>query len=96
MEKMPAVYILANTKNTTLYTGVTANLHERLWHHRNATVSSFTKKYRVKKLVWYETHGSMESAIIREKQIKKWKRAWKIRMILKDNPEWRDLTEKIG
>ena len=93
--KQPAVYILASKRNGTLYTGVTANLPQRVQDHKEGIVKGFTKKYGVHILVWYEYHDDMEAAIIREKQIKEWKRAWKIRRITKMNPDWNDLTEEI-
>ncbi len=91
MKKQPAVYILASAKNGTLYTGVTSDLVKRIWEHKNNLVDGFTKRYGVHDLVWFELHDTMDSAINREKNIKEWKRAWKLKMIEKDNPEWRDL-----
>ena len=91
MDKQPCVYILASKQNGTLYTGVTSSLLKRIWEHKNNLVEGFTKKYNVHNLVWYEVHESMESAIQREKTIKNWKRAWKIKEIEKTNPQWRDL-----
>jgi putative endonuclease len=85
------VYILASKRNGTLYTGVTSNLPKRIWEHKNNVVEGFTNQYGVHILVWYEVHEAMDSAILREKRIKKWNREWKIRMIEKDNPHWRDL-----
>ena len=97
MEKQPCVYLLASSRNGTLYTGVTSDLIARTWQHREHVVDGFTKKYEITKLVWYELHGEMHSAITREKQIKKWNRAWKIRLIDEMNPSWRDLwTDIIG
>ena len=93
--KQPAVYIMASQANGTLYIGVTSNLVQRVWQHREGQADGFTSEYNVKILVWYEMHESMESAITREKVIKKWNRAWKIRMIQKDNPDWRDLWNEI-
>lgn len=95
MNKQPAVYILASKRNGTLYIGVTSNLVKRTWEHKNNIVEGFTKKYGVHQLVWYELHGTMESAIIREKRLKDWKRAWKLKLIEGKNPEWRDLYETI-
>jgi len=83
--------MLASKKNGTLYIGVTSNLVQRIWQHKNNQVEGFTKKYGVHTLVYYELHEMMESAIIREKQMKKWKRDWKIRLIEKHNSPWRDL-----
>lgn len=95
MEKQYHVYILASGRNGTLYTGVTSDLAARAWQHREKVAEGFTKKYDVRYLVWYENHGSVEAAIIREKQIKKWKREWKINLIEEFNPAWRDLYEDI-
>ena len=89
------VYILCSKRNGTLYIGITSDLIKRLYEHKNDLVNGFTKKYNVHNLVWYEIHESAESAITREKQIKKWKRAWKIKMIEQSNPEWNDLYETI-
>ena len=76
--KIPCVNILASNRNGTPYVGVTSNLVQRIWQHKNDLVEGFTKRYRVHTLVWYEVHESMESAISREKRIKGWKRAWKL------------------
>ena len=92
----PCVYILANKRNGTLYTGVTSNLPKRIWEHKTKVVEGFTKKYSVDKLVWYELHETMESAIAREKAIKKWNRYWKLELIEKTNPEWNDLYLDIN
>jgi putative endonuclease len=89
--KAPAVYILASKKNGTLYTGVTSDLVKRIWQHRNNQIEGFTQKYSVHHLVYFEQHSEMSAAILREKQIKKWKRAWKIALIEKQNPQWDDL-----
>ena len=91
----PAVYILASERNGTLYVGVTAELGKRVWEHKNDLVEGFTKKYRVHQLVYYEMHGDMIAAITREKQIKKWNRAWKIQLIEEMNPTWKDLYEGL-
>jgi putative endonuclease len=91
----PCVYILASSRNGTLYTGVTSDLVRRVWEHKNETVEGFTKRYGIHTLVWYEQHETMESAIKREKAIKTWKRAWKLELIEKSNPEWRDLYTEI-
>jgi len=93
--KQPAVYILASERNGTLYTGVTSDLVARTWQHREHVVDGFTKRYKVTILVWYELHGSMDAAILREKQIKKWNRAWKLRLIQESNPRWNDLWSHI-
>jgi putative endonuclease len=90
------VYILSSKRNGTLYTGITSNLLKRVYEHKNELVKGFTKKYKVHNLVWYELHESAESAIMREKQIKKWKRDWKLKLIEKENSGWIDLYEKIS
>ena len=95
MEKTYCVYILASSRYGTLYTGVTSDLVKRVWQHREKLVEGFTKEYDVKKLVWYEMHEDVLSAITREKQIKKWNRAWKIRLIQQLNPHWQDLYDVI-
>ena len=86
--KNPTVYLLASQRNGTLYVGVTSDLVNRVWQHRTDEMDGFSKKYNVHLLVWYEQHPSMESAIIREKAIKKWKRAWKVVLIEESNPDW--------
>ena len=91
----PCVYIVASSRNGTLYIGVTSDLVARIWQHKNNVVEGFTKKYNVHLLVWYELHENMESAIGREKALKKWNRAWKLRLIEKFNPEWHDLYDQI-
>ncbi len=93
--KRPCVYILASQRNGTLYVGVTSDLLKRVWEHKNDVVEGFTKRYGVHSLVWYEPHDTMEPAIMREKAIKEWKRAWKLDLIEKANPEWKDLHENI-
>ena len=93
--KQPAVYLLASKKHGTLYIGVTSNLVARTWQHRLHVVDGFTKRYNVDKLVWYELHGCMEAAILREKRLKKWSREWSLRLVEEVNPEWRDLWEEI-
>ena len=95
MSKQPAVYILASKRNGTLYIGVTSDLIKRTWEHKNDSVEGFTKRYRVHRLVYYELHEDMESAIRRETQMKKWNRDWKLELIEKQNPDWRDLWEGI-
>ena len=89
------VYILASKRNGTLYVGFTTGLPERIWVHKNDIVEGFTKKYRVHILVWYEVHENKEQALKREKQIKKWHRKWKLELIEKFNPEWKDLYDEI-
>jgi putative endonuclease len=89
-------YMLASDRNGTLYVGVTSDLVKRVWQHKEGFVEGFTKEYGVKHLVWYEQHVSAESAIAREKQLKKWNRAWKIELIQKMNPYWNDLYEDVA
>lgn len=96
VEKIPCVYILASKRNGTLYIGVTSDLVQRVWQHKNDFVEGFTKKYGVHTLVWYESHPTMESAITREKQLKWWHRKWKLRLIEESNPNWEDLYEQIA
>ena len=93
--KQPAVYILASQPNGTLYLGVTSNLSKRIYEHKNHLLQGFSHKYDIEILVWYELHDTMESAISREKAIKKWNRNWKLRIIEEFNPEWKDLYEEI-
>ena len=93
---LPVVYILASQRNGTLYVGVTSNLMARIFQHREGVVAGFTRRYGVKLLVWLEAHSTMDSAILREKQMKKWNRAWKLQLIEKDNPAWRDLAVDLG
>jgi putative endonuclease len=89
------VYILASQRNGTLYVGMTDDLARRIWIHRNGVLPGITEKYCVKLLVWYEVHESRESAFQRERQIKKWNRIWKLELIERMNPTWRDLYEDI-
>jgi len=89
--KHPCVYILASRHHGTLYVGVTSDLIKRVWEHKADLADGFTRRYRIHDLVWFEQHESMESAIRREKALKEWKRAWKIDLIEKANPEWQDL-----
>jgi len=93
MPKQPAVYVLASKRNGTLYIGVTSDLQKRAWEHKYDLIKGFTKRYGIHRLVYYELYDDMVSAISREKQMKKWNRAWKIELIEKQNPEWRDLGE---
>jgi putative endonuclease len=95
VNRQPAVYILANMRNGTLYTGVTSDLAKRVWEHKNNIVAGFTKRYNLHHLVWYELHESMESAILREKRLKDWKRSWKLKLIERTNPDWQDLYGSI-
>ncbi|MBO6865354.1 MAG: GIY-YIG nuclease family protein, partial [Alphaproteobacteria bacterium] len=91
--KQPCVYLLASSRNGTLYIGVTSDLLKRISEHRNGAVAGFTKSYALHRIVYFEQHATMETAITREKQLKKWNRAWKIRLIEESNPQWRDLYE---
>ena len=95
MNRQPCVYLLASKRDGTLYTGVTSDLVGRVWEHKQHSVKGFTSKYAVTRLVWYEMHETMESAIRREKAIKNWKRAWKINVIEAANPQWRDLYHEL-
>ena len=95
-ERHPCVYLLASGRNGTLYVGVTYNLAQRVWQHKNDLAQGFTQRYGVHTLVWYEGHDTMESAIVREKAIKGWRRAWKIDLIEGSNPGWRELYEELG
>jgi putative endonuclease len=90
------VYILASQRNGTLYVGMTDDLVKRVWQHRNEITPGFTRRYSVKTLVWYELHASRDSAFMRERQLKKWDRAWKLSLIERDNPQWRDLWPGIA
>ncbi|MCW6531543.1 MULTISPECIES: GIY-YIG nuclease family protein [Sphingomonas] len=96
MDRQPAVYIVASDRNGTIYVGVTSNLLGRIYQHRSGEIEGFTERYHVKRLVWFELHERMESAILREKQLKNWRRAWKLALVEKDNPTWRDLAEDFG
>ena len=93
--KTAYVYILASKRNGTLYVGVSTDLQRRVYEHRTGWVAGFTRKYHVHRLVYYESSEDILAAITREKQIKKWNRKWKLALIEKDNPEWRDLYECI-
>ncbi len=93
--KQPCVYILASRYHGTLYVGVTSDLVQRVWQHKNDSADGFTKRYRIHDLVWYEVHDTMNSAIAREKAIKEWRRAWKITLIEKDNLQWHDFFDWI-
>lgn len=95
MDRLPAVYILASKRNGTLYIGVTSDLPRRAWEHREGLAEGFTKKYGVHRLVHYELFEDMQNAITREKRLKKWRRAWKIRLIEEKNPSWDDLWSQI-
>jgi putative endonuclease len=95
MIRQPAVYILASKRNGTLYIGVTSDLQKRAWEHKDGRFEGFTRRYGVHNLVYYELHDDMLSAITREKQMKKWNRAWKLEVIEKHNPDWKDLWYDI-
>jgi putative endonuclease len=95
MDKHPCVYILASHRNGTLYIGVTSDLIKRVWEHKSDLVEGFTKRYSVHDLVWHEMHETMDSAIAREKAVKEWKRSWKIELIEKENPEWKDIYNNL-
>ena len=90
------VYVLASKRNGTLYVGMTDDLVKRVWQHRNDIMPGFTKKYSVKSLVWYEAHETRDSAFLRERQIKKWNRIWKLELIEKNNSSWRDLGDEVS
>ena len=95
MRKQFYVYVMASKRNGTLYIGVTSDLVKRVWQHKNGHVESFTKKYGAKMLVYYEIHENAENALTREKQMKKWRRAWKLRLIEEKNSQWKDLYVDI-
>jgi putative endonuclease len=95
-EWQPCVYILARASRSTLYTGVTSHLPGRVWQHREGVVRGFTQSYGIKRLVWFEAHETMDQAILREKRIKRWPRAWKYDLVHSVNPTWRDLAEDFG
>ena len=92
----PVVYLLASKRNGVLYVGVTSDLLGRIHKHRTGMIAGFTREYGVRMLVWFEQHSTMEQAIVREKRIKKWNRAWKLQLIEAANPEWRDLAVDFG
>ena len=96
MGRIPCVYLLASGFHGTLYVGVTSDLVGRIWQHREEVTRGFTSRYGVKRLVWFETGETMESVIVREKQIKRWRREWKIKLIERENPTWRDLAKGFG
>ena len=96
MARIYHVYILASERNGTLYIGVTGNLAARIWQHRNGVVEGFTKRYHIDRLVHVEPFTDVNEAIVREKALKKWRRAWKLELIERDNPQWLDLFEVIN
>ncbi len=89
------VYMLSNKRNGTLYTSVSSDLIKRVYEHKNNLADGFTKKYDVHRLIWYEIHKTAETAITREKQIKKWNRKWKLELIEEGNPDWKDLYDEL-
>ncbi len=95
-ERLPCVYILASGHYGTLYVGVTSDLLARLWQHRNGALPGFASRHKVHRLVHYELFGEMEPAILREKQLKRWHRPWKINLINEHNPQWTDLAVGLG
>jgi len=95
MDKFFCVYILASKRNGTLYIGVTSNLMKRIWEHKESVVDGFTKTHAVKMLVYYERHEDVKSTIHREKRLKEWKRSWKVALIEKNNPQWKDLYKEL-
>ena len=90
------VYMLASQRNGTLYIGVTNDLVRRTYEHKTKLVRGFTKQYGVDRLVWFETYDNPENAIVREEELKKWRRAWKMRLIEESNPQWLDLYSQIS
>jgi putative endonuclease len=92
----PVVYILADRKQGALYTGTTSNLMQRIYQHREETFEGHSKRVGAKLLVWFELHGTMETAILREKRIKNWNRQWRINLIEAENPDWKDLAIDFG
>ena len=90
------LYIVASQRNGTIYLGVTSELPQRIWQHREGLIEGFSKKYDCKRLVWFEHYPNLHDARAREAQMKKWKRAWKLELIEKDNPDWRDLWFELN
>ncbi len=95
MEKQACVYLLTNQPHGTIYIGVTSNLKQRVWQHKEKLAAGFPDKYDLDELVWCELHNSMAGAIAREKNLKNWKREWKIALILRSNPDWHDLYKGL-
>ena len=95
-QKRPCVYILASRRNGTLYVDVTGDLALRIWQHRSNAVAGFVQDYGVHRLVFVEFHSTMEAAILHEKRLKKWRRAWKLELIERHNPQWRDLNDELA
>ncbi len=96
MHRQPATYILASRRNRTLYIGVTGDLVRRIWQHREHLLPGFTNRHAITRVVWYELHATMEAAIIREKRLKRWNRAWKIRLVEQADPYWNDLWPHLA
>ncbi|HUD92717.1 GIY-YIG nuclease family protein [Sphingobium sp.] len=96
MDRQPAVYIMASERNGTLYIGITFDLMGRIHQHRAKAMDGFTARYDVNRLVWFQMCDTMEVAIVREKQLKNWRRKWKLDLIEADNPRWLDLAEHLG
>lgn len=96
MNKPGYVYLMASGRNGTTYLGVTSDLLKRVWQHRNEVIDSFSKKYGCTRLVWYEAFDDIQQARQRELQMKKWKRAWKVELIERDNPQWLDLFDRLS
>ncbi len=94
--KLFFVYILATRKDGPIYVGVTSDLRKRVFEHKSRAVPGFTKRFNIDRLVWYEAHENAESAILREKRLKKWLRKWKVELIEATNPNWDDLYERLG
>ena len=95
-ERRPCVYILASKRNGTLYVGVTSDIARRAWQHRSNAVGGFVRDYGVQRSVFIEFHETIADAILREKRIKKWHRAWKLELIERDNPQWHDLYDQLA
>ncbi|WP_371188007.1 GIY-YIG nuclease family protein [Thalassotalea maritima] len=93
--KQPAIYIISNESNTVIYVGVTSNLLQRTFQHKQKLTEGFSKRYNLNKLVYLELYDDMNSAIYREKRLKRWQRSWKERLIKKVNPEWNDLYQEL-
>ncbi|CAN5217278.1 GIY-YIG nuclease family protein [soil metagenome] len=96
MERQPAVHIMGSDRNGTLYIGVTSDLIKRVHQHRTKAIDGFTARYNLARLVWFEMCDTMEAAITREKQLKNWRRRWKLELIETENPRWRDLAADFG
>ena len=94
--KIPCVYILTNKPHGTLYIGVTSDLPARIWTHKQKLIEGFAKRHDLDRLVWYETHDTMEEAILKEKRMKKWNRRWKVDLVRQMNPRWRDLCDDLA